>query len=156
MLLLPRSGRPAYPSLEDWVQIFRHSIESFQRTAAADPSRPPEEAAAAAQQFAAAYRVLVDEAEQRALAACSGGGGGGGGGGGNGSGSGSTTELGCLELCALRCDCVAGGGRGARMRLRKPCGSAARPSGSLPCRCQLQTRRLPAAIRGAGRTLCWR
>ena len=87
-----RSGRPAFPALEDWIEIFRHSIGSFRRTAEADPSRPAAEAAAGAARFADAYLALVNELERQALAA--------GGSGGN-SGAGGK-QFGCLELCQLR------------------------------------------------------
>lgn len=93
------SGRPPYPALEDWIEIFRHSIGSFHRTAEADSSRPEPERLRGAEQFAAAYRALVDELERQALAASSNSGSDGAGSGGDGS---SAKRLGCLELCQLR------------------------------------------------------
>ncbi len=33
-------GEPTYPALEDFVEIVRHSIALFERTAASDPSIP--------------------------------------------------------------------------------------------------------------------
>jgi hypothetical protein len=89
------SGKPAYPALEDWIEIFRHSIGSFRRTAEADPSLPEPERQRRAAQFAAAYLAVVNETERQALAASS-----------KGSTSGDAAPaaaMGCLELCRLRC-----------------------------------------------------
>ena len=91
----PCSGKPAYPALEDWIEIFRHSIGSFRRTAEADPSLPEPERQRRAAQFAAAYLALVNETERQALAACSGGS--------PNSDAAATAAVGCLELCRLRC-----------------------------------------------------
>ena len=88
------SGEPAYPALEDWIEIFRHSIGSFRRTAEADPSLPEPERQRRAAQFADAYLALVNETERQALAACS-----------EGSTNGdaaAAAAVGCLELCRLR------------------------------------------------------
>lgn len=108
------SGKPGYPALEDWIEIFRHSIGSFKRTAEADPSLPKAEAATGAVRFADAYLALVNELERQALAASSssssGTNGSSSGGGEDGSGVGAGGKrFGCLELCRLRCS---GGGGG--------------------------------------------
>lgn len=108
---IPCSGMPAFPALEDWIEIFRHSIGSFRRTAEADPSLPQEEAAAGAARFADAYLALVNELERQALASSgssngSDENGSSSSGGDDGSGSndaGSKAAFGCLELCRLRC-----------------------------------------------------
>ncbi|KAL4443034.1 hypothetical protein ABPG77_008525 [Micractinium sp. CCAP 211/92] len=89
---LEKSGQPSYPALEDWIQIFRHSIASFRRTAEADSSLPEAERLAAAERFASAYLATVNQVEQEALAAGTAA---------DGSSS-SGRQLGCLELCQLR------------------------------------------------------
>ena len=110
---MPCSGQPTYPALEDWIEIFRHSIGSFTKTAEADPSLPEAERRAKAQQFAAAYLTIVNEVERQQLEADSSSGNGvsssSGSGTANGSADGpsgisgaSSGSLGCLELCRLR------------------------------------------------------
>ncbi|KAL4457774.1 hypothetical protein ABPG75_012639 [Micractinium tetrahymenae] len=91
---LEKSGQPTYPALEDWIDIFRHSIGSFRRTAEADSSLPEAQRLAAAERFASAYLATVNEVEQEALAASSSGS--------DGSSSSGGRRLGCLELCQLR------------------------------------------------------
>ena len=96
-----RRGQPTYPALEDWIEIFRHSIGSFRRTAEADVSMPLEARMRAAQQFADSYRRAVDAAEQAELAAYASGYLTVSSDGGVISGDGRE-PLGCLELCRLR------------------------------------------------------
>lgn len=102
---LSLSGKPTYPALEDWIEIFRHSIGSFRRTAEADPSLPEAQRQAAAQQFASTYLALVNELERQQLAAPAGGSGDAADGAQSGTGGsgGAARRLGCLELCQLRC-----------------------------------------------------
>lgn len=86
---------PTYPSLEDWIQIFRHSIASFQKLAASDPSISQDLREKQAAHFAACYAATLDEIEVKgravghifsaAGASCSG-----------------TPVTSCIDLCKLR------------------------------------------------------
>jgi hypothetical protein len=77
------------------VEVFRHSIGSFRRTAEADTSLPEPERAAAAARFANAFAAMLTGIEQRALEAVASGGD-------DGAGD-CDPPVGCLELCRLRC-----------------------------------------------------
>ncbi|PSC71487.1 pantothenate kinase-like [Micractinium conductrix] len=88
--VLERRGEPTHPALEDWIEIFRHSIGSFRRTAEADGSLPEAQRAVAAARFADAYLAMVNDEEQRELKEASSG------------GKDLRPTLGCLELCRMR------------------------------------------------------
>ena len=83
-------GEPASPCLEEWIEIFRHSIGSFQRTAAADPSVPEAERAERAARFAAEYAAKLDALEAQGAAWRERG------------GADAPPVTCCLELCQLR------------------------------------------------------
>ena len=83
------------------MEIFRHSVASFRRTAEADPSLPEPERRAAAAAFASSYLLQLEALERAALDASSSSSSGGGEG--PGSTGTPTRLLGCLELCRLRC-----------------------------------------------------
>ncbi|EFN58807.1 hypothetical protein CHLNCDRAFT_19893 [Chlorella variabilis] len=85
------SGKPTFPALENFVDIFRTSISSFGRLCAADPSRPDADRQRGTQQFASAYLSILNEIERKALGACS-----------SDDSSDGNAALGCLELCRLR------------------------------------------------------
>eukprot|EP00887_Chlorella_sp_A99_P002878 scaffold6.g2878.t1 len=87
--ILQASGLPTYPALEDWVEIFRHSISSFRKTAEADASLPELERRQYAAAFAESYARTLEEVEAEAVAAAA-------------AAPSAPPLLGCMELCRLR------------------------------------------------------
>jgi hypothetical protein len=94
---LESRGLPLYPSLDDWMLIFRNSIDDFQALAEQDPTVPPSQRKTfggkaaqdvgrvkAAQQFADSYHKALDALEA-----------------GN-----SGERPACLILCKLREECL--------------------------------------------------
>ncbi|KAI3436715.1 hypothetical protein D9Q98_006130 [Chlorella vulgaris] len=91
--VLEKSGKPTNPALEDWIEIFRHSIGSFKQTAEADASRPQAERQRGADQFASTFLSMVNEIERQALERAD-----------------SNGSIGCLELCRMREDALRAAG----------------------------------------------